>query len=218
MAATAADYFAAARELLADGDPRKVTIDALCKRIGTTSGSFYHHFGGLDGFVDALADDWSAKTTGAVQAAVADLDNLRGARRSVNEQILFQQHQLEAAFRAWGRTNPSMRRAVQRVDDARFEASRTMVAALNPALDGADIDAFAQISVLVLIGAQAYDPSNAADVSATALAAFASLVERASLPVSTPVRRGRRKVDDQSSPLPATATTRTSTRKPSTAS
>ena len=182
MAATTADYFAAARALLADGDPRKVTIDALCKRVGTTSGSFYHHFGGLDGFIDALAKDWSTRAIGAVQAAISDLDNLRGARRVVNEQIMFQDHQREAAFRAWGRTNASLRRAVQDVDDARFEASRTMVAALNPLLDDADIDALAQISVLVLIGAQAYDPSTAADVSATALAAFASLVERASLP------------------------------------
>ena len=31
MAATTADYFAAARQLLADGDPREVTIDAFAQ-------------------------------------------------------------------------------------------------------------------------------------------------------------------------------------------
>jgi AcrR family transcriptional regulator len=175
---SAADYFAAARHLMADGDPRKVTIDALCKQLGTTSGSFYHHFGNLDGFVDALADDWSQRAVTAMGATLADVDNLPGTRRLVNQSILLQHHQLEAAFRAWGRTNESMRRAVQRVDETRFQASRTMVAALNPQMTHVDIEACAQISVLILIGAQAHDPTTAADVSAAALAAFANLIER----------------------------------------
>lgn len=188
MAATTADYFSAARDLLVDGDPRKVTIDALCKRVGTTSGSFYHHFGGLDGFVDALADDWSARAIGAVQGSVTDLGDLRGARRLVNERILSQQHNLEAAFRAWGRTNPSMRAAVQRVDRARIAAGQTMVAALNPLLDDTAIETFARIAVLILIGAQSYDPDTAADTSATALSAFSFLVERAADPATTTQR------------------------------
>jgi AcrR family transcriptional regulator len=176
--AAAADYFVAARDLMGDGDPRTVTLDALCKRLGTTSGSFYHHFGSLDGFVDALADDWSQRAMAAMHAAIADVDNLPRTRRLVNDKILLQQHQLEAAFRAWGRTNESMRRAVQHVDQARFEASRTMVAALNPQLSSADIEACAEICVLILIGAQAHDPATAPKVSAAALASFASLIER----------------------------------------
>ena len=176
--AAAADYYAAARDLMAEGDPRAVTIDALCKRLGTTSGSFYHHFGSLDGFVEALAADWSQRAIAAMDDAIAGIDNLRGTRRLVNEKILLQHHQLEAAFRAWGRTNEAMRRAVQRVDEVRFDASRTMVAALNPQLSAEEVDACAQISVLVLIGAQAHDPSTAAKVSAAALASFAALIER----------------------------------------
>ena len=71
-----------------------------------------------------------------------------------------------------------MRRAVGRVDDARFDASRTMVAALNPQLSSEDVEACAQISVLILIGAQAHDPTTAAKVSAAALASLAALIER----------------------------------------
>lgn len=192
MFATTDDYFSAARDLLADGDPRKVTIDALCRRVGTTSGSFYHHFGGLAGFVDALADNWSTRAVDAVQASVSGLDDLRGARRLVNERILSQQHQLEAAFRAWGRTNASMRQAVQRVDDARIAAGRTMVAALNPLLGDTEIDSYAQIAVLILIGAQSYDPGSAADTSAAALSAFSFLVERAADPTTTTTAAPRR--------------------------
>jgi AcrR family transcriptional regulator len=175
--AAAADYFGAARALMADGDPRKVTIDALCKKLGTTTGSFYHHFGSLDGFVDALAADWSERAVAAMHAAIADVGDLRGTRRLVNEKILLQHHQLEAAFRAWGRTSAAMRQAVQTVDQARFEASRTMVAALNPQLTTAEIEACAEICVLILIGAQAHDPATAAEVSAGALASFASMIE-----------------------------------------
>jgi AcrR family transcriptional regulator len=176
--ATTGDYFAAARHLMADGDPRKVTIEALCKRVGSTSGSFYHHFGSLDGFVDALAADWADRAVAAMDGAIAGIDNLRGTRRLVNEKILLQHHQTEAAFRAWARTNDSMLRAVRRVDDARFDASRTMVAALNPQLTAEEIEACAQISVLILIGAQAHDPTSAAKVSAAALTSFAALIER----------------------------------------
>jgi AcrR family transcriptional regulator len=172
------DYFAAARDLMADGDPRKVTIDALCKRVGTTSGSFYHHFGSLDGFVDALAADWSDRAVRAMHDAIAGIANVPGTRRIVNERLLLQHHQTEAAFRAWARTNAAMRRAVERVDDARFDASRTMVAALNPELTPEEVEACAQISVLIIIGAQARDPDTAAKVSAAALASFAALIER----------------------------------------
>ena len=178
MPAADTDYFAAARRLMADGDPRRVTIDALCKLVKTTSGSFYHHFGNFDGFVDALAADWSQRSIAAMHGSIADLDtNLRGARRLVNESLLLQHHELEAAFRAWGRTNASMRHAVELVDDARFDASRAMVEALSPQLSPADVEACARISVLILIGAQARDPATAAEVSAVALASFASLIE-----------------------------------------
>jgi AcrR family transcriptional regulator len=173
--ATTGDYFAAARDLTADGDPRKVTIDALCKRVGSTSGSFYHHFGSLDGFVDALAADWADRAVASMDDTIAAIANLRGTRRLVNDKILTQHHQTEAAFRAWART---MRCAVGRVDAARLNASRTMVAALNPHLTAEEIEACAQLSVLILIGAQAHDPSTAAKVSATALASFAALIER----------------------------------------
>jgi AcrR family transcriptional regulator len=175
---SAADYFAAAGDLMATGDPRRVTIDALCKKVGTTSGSFYHHFGSLDGFVDSLAANWSERNIATIQAAVANLGDLRGVRRLVNEKLLLQHHELEAAFRAWARTNESMRRAVLQVDQARFEASRIMVAALNPQLRPDQVEAGAQIAVLILIGAQAHDPATAAEVSASALASLASLIEQ----------------------------------------
>ena len=91
---------------------------------------------------------------------------------------MLQHHELEAAFRAWARTSEPMRRAVEDVDRARFEASRTMVAALNPQLDAAQVEACAEISVLIMIGAQAHDPATAAEVSAAALASLASLIEQ----------------------------------------
>jgi len=174
----ASDYFAAARDLMAEGDPRKVTIEALCKMVGTTSGSFYHHFGSLDRFTDALAADWSDRAVDALDRTIAGIDNVSGTRRLVNEQVLHQRHEVEAALRAWARTNESMRRAVRRVDEARIDASRTMVAALDPRLTPEQIDAYAEISILILIGAQTVDPGTAAKTSAAALAAFAALVER----------------------------------------
>ncbi len=179
---TADAYFAAAQELMADGDPSRVTIDALCQRVGTTSGSYYHHFGSHDGFVQALAKDWGDRVTTGLEAATPHTSDLAATRRLINQQILRQPHKQEAAFRAWARTNPAIRAAVERVDTVRAQVSRDMVSALAPGLDSKTITSYAEIASLVLIGAQAHDPNTAADVGARSLAAFASLIERADAP------------------------------------
>lgn len=176
---TATDYYDAARELMADGDPSRVTIDALCTRLGTTSGSFYHHFGSQDGFIEALAGDWVERIARALEEAAVDPSDLVGARRRMNDQLLRQPHQQEAAFRAWARTSPAMRAAVTKVDKMRVEVSHTMVLALDPELDAPTAAAYADISNLVVIGAQTHNPDTAAKVGAKLLAAFASLIERA---------------------------------------
>ena len=47
---TKEEYYDAALEVLAQLGFKGLNIGVLCKRLGVTSGSFYHHFGGWPGF------------------------------------------------------------------------------------------------------------------------------------------------------------------------
>src|SRR5258708_2447595 len=55
---TKKQYFDTALEVLAELGFKGLNIGVLCRRLGVTSGSFYHHFGSWQGFVDALLEHW----------------------------------------------------------------------------------------------------------------------------------------------------------------
>ena len=55
---TKEEYYDAALEVLAQLGFKGLNIGVLCKRLGVTSGSFYHHFGSWQGFVAAVLDFW----------------------------------------------------------------------------------------------------------------------------------------------------------------
>lgn len=185
------DYVAAAYGLMATGDPSLVTIDGLCRTVGTTSGSFYHHFGSLAGFVDALATDWYERSVAAVAKAAVDAASVTEARRLLNDSILGATHQVEAALRAWARTNPTIRDAVVRADEVRLETARTILAAMLPDESEATRALYARIAQLVLIGAQTQRPDEAATLATTTLNAFVRLLERTAETPAPPVATRR---------------------------
>ena len=55
---TAEDYFREALSILGEHGSDAMTIALLCERLDVTKGSFYHHFGGMPGFVDQLLAFW----------------------------------------------------------------------------------------------------------------------------------------------------------------
>jgi AcrR family transcriptional regulator len=172
------DYFAAAYSLMSSGDPSQVTIDALCRCVGTTSGSFYHHFGSMAGFVSALATDWCDRSIAAVAKAAIDAPTVVDARRLLHESILATAHPVEAALRAWARTNPTIRDAVERADDLRLETARRIIEAMLPNEPAADVTHYARIAQLILIGAQSQRADGAAELTTQAMTAFVHLLER----------------------------------------
>ena len=60
---TANLYFQSATQLLATHGRAGVTIAALSRDIGVSSGSFYHHFGSWDGFVARFLEHWEDEQT-----------------------------------------------------------------------------------------------------------------------------------------------------------
>ncbi len=112
-------YFEAALKALAKHGFTELNVGRLCRDLGVTSGSFYHHFGGWPGFVEQLLNHWENRQvlilrerdfgTGGPSADFAALMDL----------TLGLHHEAEAAIRAWGMNDESVRAAQKRVDEAR---------------------------------------------------------------------------------------------------
>ncbi|HEV8627748.1 MAG TPA: TetR/AcrR family transcriptional regulator [Acidimicrobiia bacterium] len=112
------DYLAAGLDLLAEGGVSAVTIAALCDRLGVTKGSFYHHFGDVSGFHEALLASWEDSTYHAIEAARSVADSHK--RLSVLKELgVAAHHEAESAIRAWGRSYEPAAAVVRRVDHAR---------------------------------------------------------------------------------------------------
>jgi len=112
------DYLAAGLDLLAEGGVSAVTIAALCERLGVTKGSFYHHFGDVAAFHEALLASWEESTYHAIDAASAVTDSHK--RLTVLKELgVAAHHEAESAIRAWGRSYEPAAVVVRRVDGAR---------------------------------------------------------------------------------------------------
>jgi AcrR family transcriptional regulator len=158
--ATREAFFDAAIELLAAGHddgsvpgsgPRSgLKLAPLCRAVGVTTGSFYHHFDGWDGFVLTLLDHWeTTETARLVEAASREVD--AGERLALLTHLaLTFPHEAEAAIRAWAHLDPRVARVQRRVDDARRHAVGACVRELRPE-DGEEI---ADLAVDALIGFQ----------------------------------------------------------------
>jgi AcrR family transcriptional regulator len=142
----------AGHALLADGGIQAVTIANVCARLGTTKGSFYHHFRNVEDFHDRLLDDWYtehvARRKALVDAEPDPLSRLEALRRFG----LDRRHDTEAAIRSWARTSPRAAEVQRRIDNNRRAYFAETCRALG--IDRERSAAFAELAVLITAGSQ----------------------------------------------------------------
>jgi AcrR family transcriptional regulator len=114
-------YYGCALQVLSDTGYESVNIGRLCTTLGVTSGSFYHHFGSWDGFVEALIDFEENRQVAVLRelnfgtmGPETDFAMLRDLTVSLN-------HRAEAALRAWSLSNDVVRAGMGRIDDRRYK-------------------------------------------------------------------------------------------------
>ena len=141
-------YFDAAMTILAVDGAAGLKIGPLCRALGVTSGSFYHHFGSWAGFVRALLQHWEAEQTSrVVEMARATPDPVE--RIVVLKRLTVElPHDSEAAIRAWSTMDPEVGRAQRRVDVQRRTAVELVRAAVGPDAGGAARLATLGLSIL----------------------------------------------------------------------
>jgi AcrR family transcriptional regulator len=182
MARTAspADFFGAAMCLLAGPGLPALRIGRLCREVGVTSGSFYHHFGNWDGFVAALLDHWATEEVDRLLELVRREQDPMERVELLKGLALTVPHDAETAIRRWAGTDEVVAAAQQRVDDRRREAVREV---LTPLIADAQLTAtLAEVGLSLLVGHQQLHGGGPAVDLAAQLDQFALLVRSHAVP------------------------------------
>ena len=108
---------AALNALVADGI-EGVRLDRLCRDLGVTKGSFYHHFEGREELLDAVARFWAETQPQDVTALVAELagdpmGQLEAITRRVADRDIGRR---DHCMRAWAAADDRAARSVQIAD------------------------------------------------------------------------------------------------------
>ena len=114
------DWLRAGLGLVRERGPDALTIDALCRALGLTKGSFYHHFADIDAYQERLLDFWELASTAA---PIADADLAKGGadrRRRLYDAVARIELRVERAIQAWALHDPRARVARARVDERRL--------------------------------------------------------------------------------------------------
>lgn len=97
-AETADRLLDAALRVYAESGEQGVTVEALTKASGVSLGSLYHHFGSVDGLMNALLMRWLGRMLGEVTAALQRSRTARtGIRAVVRAYLGFVQEHPDAA-------------------------------------------------------------------------------------------------------------------------
>lgn len=122
----------------------------VCRRLGVTTGSFYHYFANWSAYTEALVNHWmEALTLRLVEEVRAEAD----PRRRIDTLIqvgLALPHGTEAAIRSWSSADSEVRAIQIEVDRQRFDIMYESALEILHNTRGAEL--FAAWGVYLLVG------------------------------------------------------------------
>lgn len=169
--ATRRDFVDCAFTILAESGHKGLTIHELCRHVGVSTGSFYHHFANWDEFVAALLTQWEGDQARQMAEAATATSNLRRIEIARDLASMYQ-HGAEAAIRAWSLSNTQVRIAQEHVDDERRRHLVSLLRRSGVADDRADL--LASVGLAILVGLQQLE--GGADKIPDAMRLYQSLV------------------------------------------
>jgi AcrR family transcriptional regulator len=146
------DYFRAAMDVLAADGSGALKIGVLCRSLGVTTGSFYHHFGSLQTFVELLLLHWEEEQTELHVELAAAAGQPDGALEVLTQSAIGLPHRAEAAVRAWSHLDRQVAAAQARVDRKRRAAVRGVLQRMID--DPERVERLALVGLTLLIGFQ----------------------------------------------------------------
>src|SRR5919197_2043776 len=118
---SASDWVRAAMEAIVEGGVAAVAVEPLAARLGTTKGSFYHHFPNRDALIVATLEEWERSQTEAVIERVELIPDPGERLRAVLAAAFADRPggMRDAALQA-SATHPLVKPIVQRVTERRL--------------------------------------------------------------------------------------------------
>jgi AcrR family transcriptional regulator len=145
-------YFQAAMAILAAEGAAGLKIGTLCRALGVTSGSFYHHFEGWPGFVAGLLEYWESEQTQRI-ARLAQANPEPFGRVDLLKQLATGlPHDAEAAIRAWATLDTEVDKVQRRVDAERQAVVQGVLAGVIEDQEAAA--KLAELGMAILVGFQ----------------------------------------------------------------
>ncbi|MBT0568518.1 TetR/AcrR family transcriptional regulator [Williamsia sp. CHRR-6] len=136
--------------VLADLGYGGLKLAEVCRRLGVTSGSFYHFFENWGGYTTELITYWRDEQTTALINEVLSEPDPRQRLWVLRSIGLSLPYRAEGAIRTWSNVDPEVRVIQTEVDAARFAALSDSAFALCG--DRARADMFARWSMYLLVG------------------------------------------------------------------
>ena len=150
MAVARSDYFAVGYEVLADTGYLGLKLAEVCRRLGVTTGSFYHFFPSWTHYRRELVQHWKAEaTTSQLALARTEPDPSRRIAQLARVAVGLN-HRAEAGFRAWSSTDTEVRATQIEVDALRHQI--VLDSALEITADPQKAKQFADTAVYLLVG------------------------------------------------------------------
>lgn len=143
-------YFETGLEILAELGFGALKLAELCRRMGVTTGSFYHYFTSWSAYTADLVAYWRQdRTVRVIEAIRTEADPRRRIETAIDVALSLP-HNAEAAIRAWSSVDPDVLRVQSEVDRERFEILYN--SALEIVGDARQAEVYASWAVFVLVG------------------------------------------------------------------
>lgn len=157
---TKEDWLKAGARLLAEFGPQGVTVDALCRHLGVTKGSFYHHFAGYDAFKAALLAFYEEEGTLQIIDQLAEAptatEKLSGLLDIIVAASTTSLSRLEITIRAWALHDEAVREVQTRVDQRRLGYVESLCREISGDSERAQI--VARTLYAILVGSEQMQP------------------------------------------------------------
>jgi AcrR family transcriptional regulator len=145
------DYFDVALDILGKQGHEALTIAVLCEVLDVSKGSFYHHFGGWPGFMEALLNHWEQISAVQVAEMASRVDDPHARSGLLRKMSLAVNHDAEAAIRVWARSERVAEQVQERVDASRVEVLTDLIALCLPRQDARRL---AELAHATIVGTQ----------------------------------------------------------------
>lgn len=143
-------FFETGLDILSDIGYGGLKLAEVCRRLGVTTGSFYHHFGSWSGYTQQLVEHWREGMTMQVVAAVGAEPDPRKRLDALIEAGLTLPHGAEAAIRVWSSIDPRVHEVQAAVDTQRY--ATVYQCALEILKHERQAQLFAEWAVYLLVG------------------------------------------------------------------